>query len=491
MSWRHALVSVLLIAGCQAADESPAPAPVASPVVDLAGSWVATLEHNGTTERFGLDLEPNEEGTVVRALVTIPAIEMWRYPVGTASLSGDTLQIGGAELAYDAGTPRLLGTVPSGFAPFQTIELDLRRGDPLEPPPPPTALPAPELAWTFETGGPIWAGVTIANGAVYVGSDDGFVYGLSTSGEEHWRFETGAAVRADPVVYGDSVLIHSDDGYLYRVSDSSGRLDWRTKLGDQPIERLAYGAEGFRYDHYASAPAVRNQRIYVGHERDIFAVGLLSGEVEWRRELPDTTTSTPAVAADRVLVGSFDGSVYALDAASGAIDWSHDTGAAVPSSVAVHGELLIAGSRSYDLVALTVYDGAPAWTYYNWFSWIESSPAIHGGTVYVGSSDSQWLHAIDAATGELSWRFDTNGSAWSRPAVSEDVVVVGAVGVAGYLVDHRGGLFAVDRTSGEGLWHLPSEQPDGAAIWGFGASPAVGEGLVIAGGLDGRVIALR
>ena len=65
------------------------------------------------------------------------------------------------------------------------------------------------------------------------------------------------------------------------------------------------------------------------------------------------------------------------------------------------------------------------------------------------------------------------------------------MGVAGYLVDHRGGLFAVDRESGEGLWHLSSEPPDGAAIWGFGASPAIGEGLVVAGGLDGLVVALR
>ena len=145
--------------------------------MELAGSWVATLEHNGTTERFGLDLEPNEERTVVRAFVTIPAIDLWRYSVGTASLSGTTLAIGGAELEIDSTTPRLVGTVPSGFAPLQTIELDLRRGDPLEPPPAAPGLPAPEIVWTFETGGPIWAGLTLANGVgLRRAATTGFVY---------------------------------------------------------------------------------------------------------------------------------------------------------------------------------------------------------------------------------------------------------------------------------------------------------------------------
>jgi outer membrane protein assembly factor BamB len=150
---------------------------------------------------------------------------------------------------------------------------------------------------------------------------------------------------------------------------------------------------------------------------------------------------------------------------------------------------VIIGSRSYDLLALNAGDGSIAWNYYYWFSWIESTAVVRDGIAYIGASDSQILHAIDAGTGRLVWEFDTAGSAWAEPAVSDDAVFIGAAGVADYMVKHDGGFFAVDRESGRGLWHIPSERPGEEKLWGFTSSPAVGDGMVFAGGLDGTVYA--
>ena len=69
-------------------------------------------------------------------------------------------------------------------------------------------------------------------------------------------------------------------------------------------------------------------------------------------------------------------------------------------------------------------------------------------------------------------------------------VVVGAVGVPGYMVDHRGGFFAVVRTSGREPWRYPiAAMQDRVAAYGFAASPAVGGGRVFAATLDGEVMA--
>ncbi len=460
-------------------------------VESLAGTWVATLSHNGTTEPFELDLSSSPNSDVVRAHISIPAMDLWRYSLGTVAVTEDYVLAGSLRLRHDPEVPRLVGTVPESFVPIHAIALDLRRAESLERPAPRPRLPMPEARWEYETGGPIWAGVCMALDSVFVGSDDGYVVALDSNGEMRWRFATDGFVRAAPVVHGRTVLIHSDDGSLYRVDAESGALVWRARLGADPVRRLAFGAPGFRYDHYGSSPTVYRERVFVGHEREVVALELETGSIVWKTPLPDITTSTPTLTQGNVLVGSFDGNVYALDAASGDTVWTHDTGAPVPSSTVFHDEpaLVIVGSRSYDVLALNARDGSRAWTYYNWFSWVESSPTLSGGTLYVGSSDSQQLHAIDAASGRLSWRFDTNGSAWGRPAVSDDTVFIGAVGVAGYLVDHRGGLFAVDRKTGRGLWHVPSPRPDKAPLWGFAASPAVGDGLVVAAGLDGRVVA--
>ena len=46
-----------------------------------------------------------------------------------------------------------------------------------------------------------------------------------------------------------------------------------------------------------------------------------------------------------------------------------------------------------------------------------SSPAVAGGTVYVGSSDGN-IYAVDRATGAQRWKFATKGPVHSSPAVA-------------------------------------------------------------------------
>ena len=202
----------------------------------------------------------------------------------------------------------------------------------------------------------------------------------------------------------------------------------------------------------------------------------------------DLITSTPLAHDGRVFVGSFDGRVIALDGLTGELIWAHDTGAAVPSSAALFDRRIIIGSRSYDLVArpgpyrrnaglepllLVLVDR------------IEPHRARRCRLCRLGP-DAQALRAIDAADGRLIWEFDTGGSAWGQPAVSMRGVFIGAAGVADYMVDHQAGFYAVDRRSGKGLWRISAPRPGTDKLWGFTASPAVGEGLVFAAGLDGR-----
>ncbi len=55
-----------------------------------------------------------------------------------------------------------------------------------------------------------------------------------------------------------------------------------------------------------------------------------------------------------------------------------------------------------------------------------SSPGVAGGVVYVGSWDSD-VHALDASSGELRWRYQTGDDVWSSPAVAGGVVYVGSL----------------------------------------------------------------
>eukprot|EP00966_Prymnesium_polylepis_P277999 6423200-Prymnesium_polylepis.1 len=52
-----------------------------------------------------------------------------------------------------------------------------------------------ETAWRFQTGARIQSSPAIAaDGTVYVGSGDFFIYAITPDGELRWRFKTGSFV---------------------------------------------------------------------------------------------------------------------------------------------------------------------------------------------------------------------------------------------------------------------------------------------------------
>jgi outer membrane protein assembly factor BamB len=58
--------------------------------------------------------------------------------------------------------------------------------------------------------------------------------------------------------------------------------------------------------------------------------------------------------------------------------------------------------------------------------WIESSPAVANGVVYVGSDDDN-LYAVDAITGSPLWQGATSGYLHSSPAVADGAVFIGSL----------------------------------------------------------------
>lgn len=56
---------------------------------------------------------------------------------------------------------------------------------------------------------------------------------------------------------------------------------------------------------------------------------------------------------------------------------------------------------------------------------MQSSPAVAGGVVYVGSNDG-YVYALNAGTGRRLWRYRTGLGVYSSPAVSDGAVYVGS-----------------------------------------------------------------
>ena len=104
---------------------------------------------------------------------------------------------------------------------------------------------------------------------------------------------------------------------------------------------------------------------------------------------------------------------------------------------------------------------------------VESSPAVAGGMVYVGSYDGK-VYALDGSTGALVWNYTTGNVVYSSPAVAGGMVYVGS----GYNV------YALDASTGSFKW---SNTTGGYVL----SSPAVADGKVFVGSWDDKVYGLN
>ena len=480
---------VVAVAAPGAVAQGPAGGPTAA---DLAGAWSGTITHEGESTSFGLELEPAADGKLTLK-ATIPAMHLEHQAMGTVAprVEGGKVQLGPFAFAFDAAARTLTGVVPEDFVPVYRIPLVLHRVPGIAAPDraePGGVRVAPR--WTFDARAPLWAGPTFANGVLYVGGEDGQVHALEArTGRKRWSFRAGGAVRTRPTVSDGAVHVQADDGLLYSLDAASGAERWRVRVAEKPIERLPFDNPKSRYDRFGSDVTAAGGRLYLGtHDGTVLALERATGARVWSFATGDAVLAAPAVDSGRVYAGSFDKHVYGLDAASGRLLWKRDTLGAVVSTPAVAGDRIVVGNRAYDLLALDAASGAVAWKRYVWFSWVESSAVVRDGVAYVGSSDAAGVFAFEVASGRRLWAADVFGWAWGQPSVTEGRVYAGTSSQVGYPAGHRAGLVALERASGRAAWRY--EAPAGTTgAFGFPGSTAVGDGLVFAAGLDGKVYA--
>ena len=129
-----------------------------------------------------------------------------------------------------------------------------------------------------------------------------------------WKYATGGTVDSSPTVANGAVYIASNDGILYALNAGTGAKLWDFTTGDSA----------------GSSPAVANGVVYVGStDNNVYALDAITGARLWSFATGGTLNSSPAVANGVVYVGAgyiFDtvpGTVFALNASTGARLWSY------------------------------------------------------------------------------------------------------------------------------------------------------------------------
>ena len=245
-------------------------------------------------------------------------------------------------------------------------------------------LPSLKLKWAF--GFPdatsAWATPTVAGGRVFVGSQNGMVYGLDVrSGCIYWYFSANGGVRTAATVAtigGRTAVLFGDTGAnAYALDAHSGELLWKTKVERHAMARIT------------GSLVVHGDRVFVP----------MSSYEEAQMRAPDYECCT------------FRGSVTALDLKSGKIDWQSYV---IPETPKAH-------EKKPNGVSLFGPSGSAIW----------SAPTIDvkrnalyvaTGNGYTGPphASSDGIVAMDLSTGKIKWYSQLHendvyiGSCWTE-----------------------------------------------------------------------------
>ncbi|HTK95277.1 MAG TPA: PQQ-binding-like beta-propeller repeat protein [Terriglobales bacterium] len=390
------------------------------------------------------------------------------------------------------------------------------------------------VKWTFKAGGPVVGSPTVADGVIYIASLDGYMHAIDEeTGKEKWNFKSSMPIASTPAVANGTLYFVSSRGALAALDIATGKPKWvcpteyERKFEAKNLHGYPSPAQTIpdAWDIYISSPAVDGNKVIFGSgDGNVYAVDASNGQVLWKSATGDIVHASPAVANGMVYIGSWDSRFYALDEETGLEKWHFQAGedpivhnqVGFQSSAAVDGGVVYVGCRDGHVYALDAATGKKRWDYPTAKSWVNGTPAVRDGVVYVGTSDSSRFMALDARNGRLRWNFDAKAYMFSSAALAGDLAYVG---------DHNGRLYAVDIKTGKLAWEFVTEGAkadpmkvltaegrlnqdafaplfhdfedmylDFAKFASVGAvvgSPVVDKGVVFFGSMDGNVYALR
>jgi len=323
---------------------------------------------------------------------------------------------------------------------------------------------APKTKWAFKTGAPVIASPSLADGLLFIGSDDKNFYAIdAATGAEKWRFATSGPVRSTAAVVGGIAYFGSYDGAFYAVDVATGKQRWKFETeGERKF--TAPGLHGLKpkrqliadlWDCYLSSPTVVDGRVFFGSgDGHIYALDAESGALLWKHKTGDVVHASPAVADGTVYIGSWDANFYALDAATGAVKWKLQTGTdpenhnaeGIQSSATIADGMVYFGNRDFHLYAVTAAGGEVKWK--TKYTWVNATPTVRGDRVYGSTSIPAYFFALDRTTGTELYKTEVKFPAFASPTIVGDLAYVGTFG---------GKLFAIDVTTGAIRWEFQTE----------------------------------
>jgi len=216
-------------------------------------------------------------------------------------------------------------------------------------------------------------------------------------------------------------------GYnIIEIDQASGNITFTERSGGKDL------APWHTLKMLTPPPAVKTTTLFEYQDDSDIGSGAIIASMQTEVSKSTTsksTTSKSQVITQRIFWANANGVIKAFDLPS-------QSNITKPSN-------LKTASGSSASSASAIIDLQPAWTYKT-SGKIFSTPAISGGSLVVGSSDT-YIYSLDIKTGKLLWKFKANKSVLASPTIHKGVVYIGA----------SDGVFrALDLKTGKLVWEF-------------------------------------
>jgi outer membrane protein assembly factor BamB len=362
--------------------------------------------------------------------------------------------------------------------------------------------------WTFTTGSGINTQPAVADGKVYLNSNDGYTYCLDAyNGSLIWKHKSDEPLMtkmgSSPAVAGGKVYVGPDDGYFYVLDAEDGTELKKVAMGTYRSVMVSLSQHDIM-----SSPIISGGRVYVGSKNNgLFYCLNLNGDVQWSIDLDgegEPIVGSAAVSDGYIYIMDWDNYINKIDMAgnvvlrfevetSGDSFWSGRWHIASYTPTVVGDKLWVGGTNNR-VRCYNVTDGSLI------FSGVQPNvrgETAHGSAVYVpdyainavysngtesdvtqGKIITQagpTMSCSRADTGENIWSSWGGWEIWSTPLFSG----IGMSAVVYYGSDSAG-LQVINASDGAALsWYTAGGNIPG--------SPALWDGKLYIGSYDNKL----
>jgi eukaryotic-like serine/threonine-protein kinase len=175
---------------------------------------------------------------------------------------------------------------------------------------------------------------------------------------------------------------------------------------------------------FVSSPSVTSNILYIGgRDSVLYAMDANSGRMVWRKRVQGGLDSSPLLFKDVLAVGCRDGMIYMLDKQTGDPLSSINAGLQLSSPALTSDGLILSGlgPPSGGVAAYQWHTAIEAWRF-SIDQIVYSSPALSGNLIVVGANNGK-LYCLDVAKKDTVWSFQTEGGVYlSTPVIDKGTV---------------------------------------------------------------------